>query len=378
MADISEININDIPYSIKDTQARSTINSVSTNLENYLPLSGGSLTGGLTTSLQTIVKDNTIDTTLSPESNLWPKHFVIKDKDNTDRGYFELYQRPDTTQGIQMETKRIVNGESLFNGIRLGIKEDGEKIVNISEGVNSAWRNALGASNGVWPISLGGTGNTTGNAPTATKLSDNTRFVVYLAQSYSSSGTTIQKGLYDLSANVNIPVWGTLEIDHGGTGATSVTSSDGAVHNFFPTNLGTTIEYLTGLTNSYAKTGYTKLPLAIALGGTGQTDIIATTGTRDSGATSGTIHIYKWGKFVNIIADPVIYLATAVGAGDSATIGTIPSSYRPKHTIRDVGGSYNNKGDITISTAGTISFVSNGTAKAAIHNIYFNITYVID
>ena len=118
--------------------------------------------------------------------------------------------------------------------------------------------------------------------------------------------------------------------------------------------------------------------VAIANGGTGQSGIIKVVGTTTSGVTKGIINIYKWGKFVNIIADPVIYLATAVGAEESAAIGTIPSGYRPKHAIRDVGGSYNNKGDILISTAGAISFTGNGTAKAAIHNIYFNITYVID
>lgn len=319
MADISEININDIPYSIKDTQARNTINSISTNLENYLPLSGGSLTGGLTTSLQTVVKDNTIDTTLSPESNLWPKHFVIKDKDDIDRGYFELYQRPDTTQGIQMETKRIVNNESLYNGIRLGIKEDGERTIVVTE--KAPWRNALGASDGVWPISL------------------------------------------------------------GGTGATSVTSSTGAVHSLFPTNLGTTIEFLTGLTSGYATTGYTKLPLALELGGSGQDSVTKTTGSRNTdNTTAGTINIYKWGKVITVYSYNTIKLASSLASHKSVPIGSIGSAYRPTIIAQAWAGNASYPGVIYIGvTTGTITLYNTGSASIPADSIiHFTATYIIN
>lgn len=250
-----------------EVQSISTdLNSLSTSIStNYLPLSGGTLTGELTTSSHLTIKDDTLDTNSLEE--MWPRHFSIKDKNDTTRGYFEIYQQPDGTQGFQIEAQRLINDNPIYNGIRLAITSTGERLIRVSPNAESAWRNALGASDGVWPIKFGGT---------------------------SQSG------------------------------------------------------------------------------------IIKVVGTTTSEVTKGIINIYKWGKFVNIIADPVIYLATAVGAEGSAAIGTIPSGYRPKHAIRDVGGSYNNKGDILISTAGAISFTGNGTAKAAIHNIYFNITYVIN
>ena len=48
MADISSINFNNTLYNIKDSTARSDISSISTNLKNnYLPLTGGTLTGNV-------------------------------------------------------------------------------------------------------------------------------------------------------------------------------------------------------------------------------------------------------------------------------------------------------------------------------------------
>ena len=75
---------------------------------------------------------------------------------------------------------------------------------------------------------------------------------------------------------------GTLPINHGGTGASSVTGYGGAVVNLFPTCLDNTATDFACLTSGYAETGYISLqfarkrlglgdtlgPLAIANGGT--------------------------------------------------------------------------------------------------------------
>lgn len=401
-------------------------------------LSGDTLTGSLTTSLQLTIKDDRIDANNPPESNQWPKHVVIKDKDDEPRGYFELYQYTDGTQGIQMETRRIINNENLYNTLRLGIKEDGTRIINITSAAQTAWqdalqvlplsggtltgeleiqesgihlkksgadisassisnnqysiigmtdvnnrymgyiqsanftngssriqltarkyinnanvdnslylsidasgtktvsvsdskiwRNALGASDGVWPISLGGTGNTTGNAPTATKLSDNTRFVVYLAQSYSSSGTTIQKGLYDLSANVNIPVYGTLGVDHGGTGGTD-----------------SGWKTLTDGTSKY----------------------------------SGTIYYRKIGKICHVSTTSVKILEKLSNA--ALTLDTLPDGYRPEHVVSFGFGSNSTCGSGTIQTNGNIiirpQYMGSTTWTLAANSlIYFHATYLL-
>ena len=319
MADISEININNIPYNIKDAQSREEIETLSTNLENYLPLSGGTLTGSLTTSLQCIVKDNTLDTTVTPASSIWSRHFTIKDTDDVDRGYFEVYNKSDGVQGIQLETKRIVNNENVYNGIRLGINQEGNRTIEFGGADTQAWRNALGASDGVWPIEL------------------------------------------------------------GGTGATSVTGSSCAAKKIFPTNLGSNIEYLTGMTQGWASTGYVKLPLAIALGGTGQTEITTATGSRNTDNTSaGTINIYKWGKIVTIHSHSTITLSTAIASHKYLAIGTIGSSYRPPVVIVGYAGNAGYPGQVVINTAGTITFYNTGDSSIPSDTkIHFCVTYIL-
>lgn len=396
MADISEININDIPYSIKDTQARNTINSISTN---YLPLSGGTLTGELTTSSHLTIKDNTLDTNSLEE--LWPRHFSIKDKDDTTRGYFEIYQQPDGTQGFQIEAQRLINDNPIYNGIRLAITSTGERLIRITPNAVTAWQNALQ----VLPLS-GGTmtgnlvieGNNSvgleinrsedsgrGGVFRFTKGDVTERVYVYQFKSNNTNydlfkfpatdHTETSNGTYALLSTKNV-----VTIEQGGTGATSVTSGTGAVHNLFPTNLGTDIGFLAGLTSSYATTGYTKLPLAIALGGSGQDSITKTTGSRNTtNTTAGTINIYKWGKVVTVQSYNTLKLAEALAVHKSVAIGSIGSAYYPNYSMTAWAGNGTYPAAIYLSTTGAISLINYGTASIPTNtNIHFTVTYIID
>ena len=204
MADISEFNINNTLYNLKDNQARNDILSISSNLDNYLSLSGGTLTGGLTTSLQLIIKDNRLDSS-SLGANRWFRHFVIKDNNDEDRGHIELYTYSNGTQGIQLEASRIVNGTPVYNSLGLGIDSEGNTIINLN--VPEKWRESLGATNGIWPKNLGGTGNTNG---TVDKLTTARTIRTDLALTTTAS--------FDGSANITPGVTGILNIENGGTG----------------------------------------------------------------------------------------------------------------------------------------------------------------
>ena len=72
-------------------------------------------------------------------------------------------------------------------------------------------------TSGTLPIANGGTGNTTGNAATATKLQTARTIRTNLASTSTAS--------FDGTANVTPGVTGTLPIANGGTGATSVASA---------------------------------------------------------------------------------------------------------------------------------------------------------
>lgn len=319
MADISEININDIPYSIKDTQARSTINSVSTNLENYLPLSGGTLTGRLDINLSSTFINliaNNVDATTTPDSNKY-ENIMFLDKNNLKLGGIEITYRPDESIDTKLVAYNQINSGNNYFLIRR--TAEGENTYSVSSPAN--FRNALGASNGVWPISL------------------------------------------------------------GGTGATSVTSGTGAVHNLFPTNLGTNIGFLAGLTSSYATTGYTKLPLAIALGGSGQDSITKTTGSRDAdNTTAGTINIYKWGKVITVCSHNTMKLTSNLASHKSVAIGSIGSAYRPITIEHAWAGNNSNSAVIYIgSSTGIITLYNTGSDSiSAGATINFTVTYIID
>ena len=253
MADISEFNINNTLYNLKDTQARNDIESISSNLNNYLPLSGGTLTGSLTTSLQLVIKDDTIDTSISPESNMWPRHIIIKDKDDEDRGHLELYSLPSSVQGIQLETKRIVNNTSIYNGIKLGIDSEGNRTISLHESEN--WRNALGATNGIWPIELGGTGATSKTTAIKNLFQSNvgtsTTHVLSIYSDWSKAGYISVQALRNQMGLGNTV--GVLPTANGGTGTNSLTT---AVKNFTNDNISTSTNYFLTITTSWARVGY--------------------------------------------------------------------------------------------------------------------------
>lgn len=117
---------------------------------------------GDTTHKVGIMIKSDIDPDTAPESSQWYRLMSIKDTDDMPRSYFGAFDMANGTQGIQIETKRMIDGEAQYNGLRLGISPTGEKVVNIHAA--DAWRSALDlGTNGALPITVaqGGTGVTT-------------------------------------------------------------------------------------------------------------------------------------------------------------------------------------------------------------------------
>lgn len=67
--------------------------------------------------------------------------------------YFGTYNR----EGVRFGTARTVEGASVAHWMYIYINDEGDRTVSFS--APSAWRNGLGASSGVWPASIGGTGS---------------------------------------------------------------------------------------------------------------------------------------------------------------------------------------------------------------------------
>ena len=155
----------------------------------------------------------------------------------------------ESAQSVKLTTPRVIQ-------INLGLEDD-ETTFDGTEDVT------LGIT-GVLPTSHGGTGNTTGNAPTADKLNTSRTMQVNLASTTAAS--------FDGSANVTIGTTGILPVARGGTGNTTgnaATATKLATARTIQTNLAsTTAASFDGSGNiSVGVTG----TLPVANGGTGAT-----------------------------------------------------------------------------------------------------------
>ena len=135
-------------YSVSDQGAfRNAISAVSRG--------GDTLTGNL------LLKDATIDRDGSnPSSTLWARNFQLLDKDGERIAAYTASRETDgrTRAGIWAYNEKT-DGTEVSNAISIFCARDGTLTYGIGNATN--FRNALGASSGAWPVSIGGTGATT-------------------------------------------------------------------------------------------------------------------------------------------------------------------------------------------------------------------------
>ena len=340
MADISEFNINDTLYNLKDNQARQDIISLSSNFDNYLPLTGGIVTGDIS-----ITSD--IDLNNPPSTgNTWSPSFKITDiSNNTSLGILRIFQNNSNTIDLRFGTWRTIGTTTYNNSLDLKIDSSGNKQVAVSD--QSAWRTGL--------------------------------------------------GLGSVATESIVP------LEKGGTGATTRIGATGAVHNLFAENVGASTNYFLTLYSSgggWQKAGYatptvvwevlgggsigkkdtlaasdiTTGVLTVQRGGSGTGSTNTLTFNRNTTNTSsGTFTIYNWGKVVTITGYQVQLKSNASSSG--TTIAQVTSGYRPPGTVYGWGGFTSHNGLIAINSSGNILAYS--PLKSAT-NIYFAITYVID
>ena len=188
-----------------------------------------------------------------------------------------------SAQSVKLTTPRVIQ-------INLGLEDD-ETTFDGTEDVT------LGVT-GVLPTSHGGTGNTTGNAPTADKLNTSRTMQVNLASTTAAS--------FDGSANVTIGTTGILPVARGGTGNTTgnaATATKLATARTIQTNLAsTTAASFDGSGNiSVGVTG----TLRVANGGTGVTSDTALNNLvystiNNSGATFTDYHDLPCGTYQTV------------------------------------------------------------------------------
>jgi len=133
-------------------------------LENLgaVPLAGGTMTGNL------LVDNYRVKTLSSSIERGNPGSgdiygggtgFEVCDKDGKQIGYIQPVQYSNGRETMQMGVSSYGGSSTNYNSIEVGFDANGNMIYGVSSA--SAFRNALGASSGIWPVSLGGTGATT-------------------------------------------------------------------------------------------------------------------------------------------------------------------------------------------------------------------------
>lgn len=89
---------------------------------------------------------------------LYSKQLALRDVDNHLMSSVRWNIEASREIITRIDARRNVNGSAVDNYILLRIAEDGTMSVSVPSQL--MWRNALGAVNGVWPASMGGTGGT--------------------------------------------------------------------------------------------------------------------------------------------------------------------------------------------------------------------------
>lgn len=105
---------------------------------NYLPISGGTLTGQLE------IPDSAVaDASQTPSANQYGSALYVTDQQGEQVGYVGLVHGTDDKLWTQIGVTRDVNGSPAYNSLWLGLKDDGTPIVRAG-GAEQAWRDALG------------------------------------------------------------------------------------------------------------------------------------------------------------------------------------------------------------------------------------------
>lgn len=136
-----------------------TSGGIKSALDAKVSKSGDTMTGDLIVSDHNLnVKRTNAD--ISASTIAQSQYAIIGMTDKNDRyiGYIQASNDTSGSTTITVASRKYINNSSINNGVSLSVNASGVRSVNVNDA--EAWRNALGASNGVWPTDVGGTGGT--------------------------------------------------------------------------------------------------------------------------------------------------------------------------------------------------------------------------
>lgn len=140
-------------------------------------------------------KDTVADTSASSISSDRWVGFGIADKNNRYLGYLEGAQYQNGQTGIILGARNVVNGSNVTHELKLKVDKSGNRTVEVTDPI--PWRNALGASSGLWPVSLGGTG--------ASDKANARKNLGFLGMFFAESVVAAECSIIPSNANLNTP-----------------------------------------------------------------------------------------------------------------------------------------------------------------------------
>lgn len=214
------------------------------------------------------LKDSSAD--ISAETLTATRNNYIAVKDKNDR-YLAWMTGSENTAGLvtaSLSARRYNNSANVDNSLSLKVAADGTRSVAVSD--KKIWRNAIGASSGIWPVAVGGTGNANG---TVEKLTT--------ARTVKTNLESADAASFDGSADIIPGVSGVLPIANGGTGNTTGLAASAtklATARTVRTNLASTSTASFNGTANIAP-GVTGI-LPVANGGTGNENGLVASATK--------------------------------------------------------------------------------------------------
>ena len=119
----------------------------------FLPLSGGQLTGALDlANVRIHANSSALDEDVAPGSTVYYAPYEFYDKDGNLIGHIEMYQDTNNKIGMNFGVRRKISGTWTWKQVLFSIDTSGNWTWNFGDA--TAARNALGASSGVFPLSV--------------------------------------------------------------------------------------------------------------------------------------------------------------------------------------------------------------------------------
>ena len=399
--------------------------TVGSDIDTRVLKTGDEMTGSL--SIKNLVDD--IDA--RPDSTIYYSNISFKDKSNKTVGMARaVHKAEDGIALLQISCLRPINGSTSNNEMQLRVAEDGTQTVWVSN--QAAWRNGLGASNGIWPISLGGTGLTT-SPSMLVNLSSTTATSIFTATprpgitgtlSVANGGTgkitntnnailvgngsdTIKNvatkaGAFFATATDGAAQFNTLPVAYGGTGRTSNTNN-AIITGGNGTNDLKNVTTKAGAFFARDTNGQAEFDiLPTEYGGTGGTYSEGTATNRYNTTSkvnnfTGTITVRKIGRICTITCyqGKLNYKDKdgndlTLNPGSNIVIADIEEAFRPKNTATGYAGSAAGIGQIIVYSGGEIRFnpvfvipPAGGTTYERqqwtnAYNINFTFTYLVN